>query len=1034
MSQTEKSRTPPPGNPKNGRSSYSFNVPRWSLKNPTMVILGTLVFVVWGLVNYFTMSRRESPEIKIATALVITLYPGASAEKVEEQVTRKLEDAIESMDNIRSFSSTTRQNISQIAVELEYDSDFDMEWQKLRSKVAEVKPELPKEIVGPDVWDNFGDTTGMIITLSGKNHGVLGDLADELRGDVKGIRSVGDVSIYGKRPEVVYLEGTRSGMTHHGITPHKLAQALEMSNLRIPGGTIQTDRYQFRIEPTGAFHSVKDIENTIINVSSETGHPLHVRDLFQVQRTIKTPPDIIVQKNGRTALAVGIVMKSGFNIVQMGRDLKNTIDDFRSRIPSDVSMDVVHNSPRQVNDQINNFMVTLLEGLCLVVLVMALFVGIRSASISFVVIPLSVLIGLSAMPLLNIDLEAVSIGAFIVSLGMLVDDSIIVVDAVDIKLREGFSPHEAAWRGTRELSVPVISGTLATVVAFLPMLLLTTEVGAYVRSLPLVVSVALLGSLLLSQTLTPLMAKKMLTKPKKAAPPLEKSPVSKRYRSLMTKCLSHPWLIVFIALLSLVGAGGVLKVCGFSFFPDAERDQFTVDIWLKEGSSIKETERLAGLADAELRKDPEVANTLLYIGRGGPRFYITVKPEFQQTNYAHIMVNTVNPDVTHRVIDRFNQKAQTNFPGARVFARKIIMGRPFEAPISFCIIGPDFNMLRRISHQVQDILRAIPGAEHVRDNQGPDISSLKVNIQGERASRVGVSNTDVALSFLAAYQGFELTRFNDGDDEIPVVLRLKDDERRIDDDLTNLPIASNLTGSKVPLSSIATLEPVWGPGVIKRNDNRRTLTVLAWNQGRLADNIIEEALPKISQIDLAPGYKIEAVGEKEEMDRAFKELLIIFGVILASLVGILVLQFGTLKSAIIVLLAIPFSIVGASLGLYFGGYSFSFMAFVGLVSLAGIAIKDSVVLVDCIERTRLTGLSIKESVIKAGIYRLRPIVLTTVTTIGGLLPLGLFGGVLLEPMAWTMIGGLSLATVLTLVMIPVFYLLLARNDPKTPTA
>ncbi|MCP4676719.1 MAG: efflux RND transporter permease subunit [Deltaproteobacteria bacterium] len=1008
---------------------FTFNLPRWSLRKPTVIILVTVFFVVWGIYSYFNISRREDPEIKIAAAMVITIYPGASAEKVEEQVTRKLEEEIEEMDKIHKISSTTRENISVIFVEVDFDADTDMEWQKLRAVVAEVRPNLPETVIGPDVWDKFGDTTGMIISLKGAESTVLANLADELKAELRSVRSAGDVSIYGKIPEVVYVEGTRAEMSRYGITTVRLSKALEMNNLRIPGGTILTDRFQFRVEPTGAYQSVKDIEDTVIDVSEKTGQPIHVKDLFKVRRASKSPPDTKVLKDGEIAVAVGVMMKRGFNIVEMGRDIRQVLDRFRVRLPRSVSMEVTHDSPRHVNEQINDFMTNLLEGIAIVIVCMALFVGWRSASISAVAIPLSVLIALALMPVLDIDLEMVSIAAFIVSLGMLVDDSILVVDAVDIKLREGLSPREAAWRGTSELAAPVVAGTVGTVIAFLPMLLMTRETGAYVRSLPIVVSIALLASLVLCQTVTPLIAQLVMKRPKKLVP-IDKGWVARVYRRAMTACLRRGWIVALVSVLALGGAGVLFKIAGFSFFPDAERDQFTVEIWLKEGSTLAETERVARLADQQLRKDSDVASTLVYIGGAVPRFYITVKPEFQKKNYAQIMVNTVRPDVTPRVIDRFNGNAHGRYPGARVFAKKLVMGMPIEAPVAFRIVGPDFEIMNRISAEIQDILRATPGAYQVRDNVGPDVPSLKIDVDQERASRVGVTNTDVAIAFLATYQGFELTRFNMGDEEIPVILRLADEERSIDQDLNEIPVASNITGEKVPLGNIASIEPQWGPGVIKHYNGRRALTVLAWNRDRLANSIVEEAMVKIKKIRLEPGYHVEIAGEKEEMDRAFKELLIIFGVIIISLIGLLVIQLGTIKKAIIVLLAVPLSVVGASLGLFFGGYSFSFPVFLGIVSLAGIVIKDSVVFVDFVERARARGLPIKESLVQAGVYRIRPIILTTVTTIGGLLPLALFGGVLFEPMAWTMIAGLTLATVLTLVVIPIYYFLLVRENPS----
>lgn len=1004
-----------------------FNIPRWSLSAPTLVILVTLVVLVWGGYNYLTMSRRESPEIKVATALVMTIYPGAGADKVEEQVTRKLEDAIESMDNLKKFESISRANISVVFVSVEYDSDTDIEWQKLRSKVKEAQASFPSAVMEPDIMDNFGDTTGMIVALEGADPVLLKDVAEDLRAQLRSVDSVGEITLDGVQEEVIYLEADRAAMARYGLTPYQIAQMLQMHNIQIPAGAIRTDRYQFRVEPSGAYQSVEDISDTIIDISMDSGQVLHVGDLFEVRREIRNPPYSELRMDGRLAVTVNIVMKDGYNIVEMGREVRAILAEFEPHAPNGVELSIVHDSPRQVNTQVNDFMQNLVAGVAIVILAMAIFMGLRSATISAVAIPLSVLIALALMPSMLIDLEMVSIAAFIVALGMLVDNSIIVTDNVDIKLRQGLAPAEAAWRGTHELAKPVVVGTLATAIAFMPMLLLSDEMGAFVRSLPLVVTVSLVGSLLVSQTITPLMARWMMRVSPKPKPHFEKTRTARAYSAFMRGILRVRWLVVVLTLAALLGAGVLFKMVGFSLFPDAYRDQFTVDVWLKEGSSIEETRRVVMKAEKRLRADEDVVSTVAYVGVGGPRFYITVMPEFQTANYAQIMVNTRNPDATFDVIDRFNENARREYPGASVFAKKIVMGMPIAAPVEFRILGEDFKVLKTLSKEIQEILRGIDGTTHIKDNIGPDVPSLEVDVDIERANRVGITNTDVALAFLSSYEGYELTSFTDGDDEIPVVLRLADDDRQIDDDIHNLPVASNVTGEKVPLGSIAEVAPQWGPGLIRRTDNRRALKVQAWTDGRLANDVVLEAWPKVRALDFPPGYDVEIAGEKYEMDKSFRELTVVFGVILISLIALLIYQLGTLRRTLVVMLSVPLATVGAAIGLFVGGYSFSFMAFLGVISLAGMAIKNSVVWIEFVEQARKEGDTIDQAVTKAGIYRLRPIMLTTVTTVGGLFPLALFGGVLFESMAWAMIVGLSLVTVFILISVPVFYSLIMKE-------
>lgn len=999
-----------------------MSIPRWSLRNPAVVLLVTALFAAWGTYNFTRMSRRENPEIEVSMALVITIYPGAGAAKVEEQVTKKLEDAIESMSDLKTVASTSRPNLSVVSVQVTYGTDTDLAWQKLRSRVDEARGELPATVIGPEIWDSFGDTTAMIVALEGSDPVRLTALAEELRAELRSVEPVGEMTLYGERPEAVYLEGRRSDLARAGVGPYRIAQALSMHNVRIPGGAIRSGRYEYRVEPSGEYDSLDAVAETILDVSTGTGQPLHVRDLFSVTRGPREPPQSKALVGGRDAVALGIAMKRGYNVVDLGAEVRRALDGFRPRLPPGVRMEVVHDSPRQVAGQIGRSTRNLLEGIAIVVLVMALAMGLRSAAISATAIPLSVLVALSFMPALRIDLEMVSIASFIVVLGMLVDDSIVVADNIDIKLREGLAPHEAAARGADELFRPILVGTLGTIISFLPMLLLPEETGAYVRALPLVVSLSLLASLFVATSVTPNMAKWMMRAGRRAAGvPYTETRVARIYTAFMRGVLRARVPVVLGSLAAFAGALYLFLTVGFSFFPDAERDQAYVDVWLPEGTAIAETERVARRAEALLRADPEVAGTVTYVGEGGPRFYITVVPEFQTANYAQIMINTRSPEATPGVVARFNERARAGFPGARVAAQRLVLGFPVGAPVEFRIVGPDAAGLRRVGARVQEILRATPGAIRVRDDVGLDVPSLRVDVDPERANRVGVTNTDVALSLLAAYEGYELTRFSDGDDEIPIVLRLDAADRAIDGDLSHLPVTSTATGARVPLGGLADVAPAFSPGIIKRWNNQRALKVQAWTDGRLPNDVVLDALPRIRALPLPPGYRVDFAGEKEEMDKTFERLVIIFGVIIVGLAAVLILQLRTVRRVLVVMISVPLSAVGAAIALKLGGYSFSFMAFLGVISLAGLAIRNTVVWIEFVERARDGGMGMDDAVIRAGIYRLRPIMLTAVAAVGGLVPLALFGGTLFEPMAWAIIVGLSLVTVFTLIVVPVCY-------------
>jgi outer membrane protein TolC len=617
---------------------------------------------------------------------------------------------------------------------------------------------------------------------------------------------------------------------------------------------------------------------------------------------------------------------------------------------------------------------------------------------------------------------------------MLVDDAIIVIDSIDVHLKRGLSPAKAAIKGTEEIAIPMLTGgTLATVFAFLPLLLLTDEMGGYVRALPLVVSIAMLASFLVAMFVTPLLARRFLKHTPEAQVVTAERPsrLKDAYHGALRAGLKARWLVLLLAVASFVGAIALIPRVGVSFFPRVDRDQFTIDVWLPEGSSIERTERTVKEIEGILAEEPLVKDFVAYVGEGGPRFHITVIPQFNTLNYARFMVTTTDKNATRALAERLRVVFRERVSGAHVQPLCILMGKPVEAPIAIKIHGPDLTEARRLSEQVQAILRETPGADLVRDNLGQEVASLRVEIDQEAAHMAGVSNTEVAGALVMAHEGYPVTDYRAEDRRIPVKMRATDADRRGLRGLHDLVVPSQTTGEKVPLSALARLEPRWGPGVVHHSEGERTVTVLSDVHGRLASEVMRDAWPRIKALELPRGYSVASEGEEKERDKAFAQLLFIFVVIIGALLVMLVIQFGSLKRAAAILFSVPLAIVGAVLGLWITGNSFSFMAFLGVVSLAGIVIKNAVLWVDHVDRSLESGRSLADAVVDAGVRRFRPILLTAMTAVGGLVPLALRGGVLWEGMAWAMIFGLSLATALTLYVIPcIFYLLFRKSEAR----
>ncbi len=1018
-----------------------MNIARFSLEHRPVVWVVLILLVAVGVFNYFTISQREDPEFKINVALVVTIYPGASAEKVEKLVTEKLEEKFEEMSLLEELKSTTREALSVIMVKVDYEADVDIAWQKLRNKIEEVRADLPAGIMGPDVIDDFGDVTAMIYSLHSKSASPaeLKRWAKKLRTALKKQPTVGKVELMGEQDEVIYIEGPLQSFTLYEFSPLTASKFLDYQNVNMPGGYARTKDRKYRLEVSGSFRIEEQLKNAVLDVSRKSGAPLKVQDVFSVRRAYKEPPLDYMLTDGVISVGLDIRMRKGENLVFMGEEVKAAVEAFRERLPEDIQLTLLHDQPREVDTFVGTFLDNLYEGLAIVVLVMFLGMGLRAAGLIALCLPLSIILTFTVMPLFHVDLETVSIAAFIIALGMLVDNAIIITDNIDVHMRRGVDAYTASWKGAWELAVPALTGTLATVMAFMPLLLMQENTGDYIRALPIVVSVSLLASLLLAVTVIPIAARRLLRAASakteghgdgKAGDAGEaENRFVRFYRRMMGWSLKHRFVMMGLTALVFLGAMKLLGIVGFSFFPEAQRDQFTVDIWLPEGASLENTSTVVRTVEKVLDGEEDVVSHCVFVGKGAPRFYMTIMPEFNATNFAQFIVNTRDPRITRPLVARLNETFRKDISGARVMAKNLWMGVPVEAPIALRLSGPDLSVIQRLAGEIQDILKTIPGTHQVRDNVGKDVPSLRIDVDSEAAAMAGITNTEVALSLLTAYEGFPVTSFREGEEEIPVYMRLIESERNLTDTLDGLYVPSQTTGKKVPLKAFAGIEPVWSAGVVKRFDTRRAITVLADVQGRLAADVMKDLRDKLKDYPLPKGYSMESAGEEKERNKSFGRLLIIFGLILALIFLMLVIQFNSIKKSFVILASIPLAIIGAIVGLFVSGNSFAFMPFLGVISLAGMVIKNAVVWLEFVDKALMEdGMRLSEAIIEAGRQRLRPIILTAATTIGGLIPLALFGGSLWEGMAYAMIFGLALATVLTLVVVPVFYYAIYRRE------
>ncbi|MBU1413690.1 efflux RND transporter permease subunit [Myxococcota bacterium] len=1030
-----------------------MSIPETSLRKPAVVMLLVLAFTAWGTYSFMTISRREDPKIDISWAAILTIYPGASAGEVEKKVTRPIEEALTTLASIEEIHSDSKNNVSFVMVKVAYTSNFAEQWNLVRARIGQIRSTLPDTIVGPRVIDDFGDVVGMMITVHGQDAdpGRLNETAKKLKNRLLQIPSVGKVEISGRWEEEIAVTGNLDDFMQYDFTGITAQRLFTAQNMGLPGGLLHTADYDLRLAAPTEYRDLDEIRDQIFTVSPATGEPVRIGQVFEVNRRWAHPQNLYIRTNGENAVLVSITMKEGFDITVMGRAVRSMLGDFGTQLPPGIHTTLVHDQPRHVDENLGNFLKNLLQSLILVALSMALLLGLGSSILVSLGLPLAILISLALMPFVRVDLELASVAAFIIALGMLVDNSIIVVDHIHTLVDEGVELGTACVRGVTDLHMPILSGTVASVLAFFPLVLLPDEMGAYIRSLPWVLTLSLGASYLISISFTPLLSFWFMRLGRRLRPgkfarhqdalrnreTRRPSLGSRGYRRLISASLRFWPVVLLVSAGALAGSGYLFKHIGISFFPLAERDQFVVDIWTPEGSSILKTDEKAREVEKILMEEEDVTSVVTSVGLGLPRFWIAMMPHMNAFNLAQLLVNTKSPAATKRLVAQLKDRL-SRVDGARIVAKELLLGIAIESPIAFKITGDDIPELLRISREIQDILSAHPGIVNTRDNFGTNALAYSIILDEDRALRLGISRLDTAISFITASVGMPVATWRGDDDPIPVVLELDKADVTDPEDLLRMNVRSQATGQAVPLSHLAHLEPRWEVGKIVRTKNQRSIIVHGYlQQGRLATAVLADVLPQVKKVQLPPGYRLDVEGEEKERAKTFGDLARVFIITIFALFFILVLQFGTFLQALVILGSVPLALVGGTLGLYFTGNTFGFSAFVGMIALAGIVIKNAVVWVEFVETAYTQGMPYREAVISAGIARLRPILLTAGTTIGGLIPLGLSGSVMWGPMAWTLIFGLGVSTLLTLLVIPVVYYLVIRKKvippPITPS-
>ncbi|WP_290785169.1 efflux RND transporter permease subunit [Halomonas sp.] len=1039
-----------------------------ALRYNRVTIAGMLVVLLGAVISYLSISRAEDPAVTVRVAQVVTYLPGATPERVEQLVTDPLETAIMEMPELDHVESTSRAGVSIIRVELRPEvTDVQAGWDKLRRKIDDSRRRLPEEAMAPIINDEFGDVFGIMLSLTGEGYdqAELKEVADNVRDRLLMLDDVAKVNIHGFAEERIFLEYSQARLADLGVSPQGLAQLLAARNIVLPGGAIRTGDERLVLEPTGNFNHIDDIRRALLPLPDGTLVPLG--SLMEVRHGYADPPMTRYHASGVQGLAIAIAMREGGNILELGEQVETAISRLERELPVGIEFEVLANQPDRVEERINEFLVNLLQAVALVCLVMLLFLGLRTGLIVASLVPSAILACLAFMGLFDIGLDQVSLGALIIALGMLVDNAIVMVESIQVSAREGKTVRQAALDSARQLRFPLLTASLTTSAAFLPQFLAVSDVGEYTRSLFQVVSITLLSSWLLSLTMIPLLCVAFIrveekgggdranddendhkdddeSRPGLAARLAER--IYAGYGRLLLSLLRHRTLTLAavggLLALAWLGYGPLPKI----FFPQAERTIVTVELRLPFSAPIERTravvEEIERFLTDELAAERDeqggwtrdgVDRWGSFIGFGGDRYIINHAPEPPSPEYAFLLLQANRWEAVDEVIERLDGWLSGRFPDLQASVKATSFGPPVTVPLSVRLSGDDEATLRRIAEEVRQAVVEVPGTRNVRDDWGEWIKRLRIDVDPARALRAGVTERDVALSLQTALSGMTVGTFRDGDTLVPIQLRNERGEARTPDDLEGITVMPVGGGVGVPLAQVAEVELDWGPARILRRDRFRTIAVEAeLAPGVTAAGVVGELRPWLEdqQANWPDGVFFEFGGEVESSRVATASIAEKLPIGALVILLLLVVQFNSLRRPLIILATIPLSLIGVIFGLTITGSHFGIMTFLGVVALAGIVINNAIVLIDRIDLERENG-SPQEAILEAGRRRLRPVLMSTLTTSGGLLPLWLGGGLLWAPMAIAIIFGLLAAALITLCVVPVLYSLLMRVPFET---
>ncbi len=1018
-----------------------MNIAEYSIKNKVISWLFIVILAIGGVTSFLELGRLEDPAFTIKDAMIVATYPGATSKEVEEELTYPLEKEIRKLPYIDRITSTSSNGMSQIMVSMKMDygpDELPQIWDEMRRKINDLQPTLPQGVQSLQIIDDFGDVYGVMLMLTGDDYDYveLKRYADHLRREIELVDGVGKVDIAGDQQEMLFVEISLDRLASLNLDMNVVSGLLNQQNNVVSAGEVMVNGESLVIRPSGTLNTVQALENLIIH-GRDTGNLIRLKDVATITRSIQEKPGNMILFNGKKAINIGISFASGVNVVEVGERLNAELSSLESIKPAGLDMSYFYNQAQEVDDSVQAFVISLAEAVAIVIIVLLFTMGLRSGVIIGVVLLLTVFGTFILMNYNNIELHRISLGALIIALGMLVDNAIVVVEGILVGLKKGRTKVQAAVDIVKQTQWPLLGATVIAITAFAPIGLSQDATGEFMGSLFWVLCFSLFLSWVTAITLTPFLADLLLKEEEKDTNGEDEDPYKGWlfvvFGALLKFSLRFRWMTVAAMVALLVGAVIAFGNVKQQFFPPSNTPMFYVDMWMPEGTDIRQTIKQAEKVESYIRQQDDIDFVSVSIGQGLQRFALTYQPEKSYEAYAQFQVRTTDRDNMFKLLHKLDDNLAKTFDEPTFQFKLMEFGPSPASKIEARITGPDPKALRELAVQVEDILHTDPGARNIRHDWRERTKELVPVFNESKARRLGISKEDLSSTLQMAFGGSTFGVLRDGTHTLPIMMRLPEAERVDFESLQNVKIWSPSLQTYIPVDQIIDgVELDWSEPLIQRRDRKRTLTVLA-DHDVLSDDtaasLFARVQPKVMALHIPEGYEITWGGEYESSKDAQEGLFgsLPMGYLLMFIITILL--FNSIKKPLVIWFTVPLSIIGVAFGLLTTNMPFSFTAFLGLLSLSGMILKNGIVLLDQINLELESGKDPYLAIVDSAISRVRPVSMAALTTILGMIPLvfdAFFGS-----MAITIMAGLGFATVLTLIVVPVMFAILFRIKPTT---